>query len=198
MTITQYASVFCLATTLPLFSQTTTTILLAEVDGAVQSSGALGLSVVDDEFNATIRSGGSNIRQSVYEFNLAGIGTDRTVLGAYFEVDTRAVSNTGTNPVILRLDGYIGDGSITVGDFDMGEAAGGTLLSNFSLVVGDSGSTSLALEILDFSPLQAAITNDEDYFGIRTETDNFAFFQVSSLENTFGDAAPSLRIVLYQ
>ena len=78
----------------------------------------------------------------------------------------------------------------------MGEAAGGTLLSNFSLVVGDSGSTSLALEILDFSPLQAAITNDEDYFGIRTETDNFAFFQVSSLENTFGDAAPSLRIVL--
>ncbi|MGJ8725306.1 MAG: PEP-CTERM sorting domain-containing protein [Roseibacillus sp.] len=178
---------------LPTFAQTT--ILPAAVDGDVLSRGALGLSVENEAFNSTTRSGGSNINQSMYEFDLSGISAGSTILEAYFEFDTRSVSNIGPTSV-FRIDGYIADGVITTSDFDAAQSAGGLLMASYDLVRADSDFRSLSLELTDFSSLQSAITNGENYFGLRTETENFSIIQVSSLENTTGAAFPSLRLVL--
>lgn len=192
--MTTYALI--LMTTLPVAVQAQTTILPAAVDGAVQSSGVLGLTVIDGgERNDTLRSGGNNIRQSIYEFDFSSIASNRVIEEAYLEFDTRTVFNIG-GVAVFRIDGFVGDGVITTSDFDVFEAGGGTNLSDLLLVGADSSFESLSLALTDFTPLQDAITNGDNFYGLRTETNNFATIQVSSLENTVGAAAPSLRLVL--
>jgi len=167
----------------------------ASVDGAVQSSGVLGLSVTNDTINSTLRSGGANIRQSIFEFDISTISSSALVTEAYFEFDTTTASNTGGNPVEFRIDGFVGDGVIGTGDFDSNEASGGDLVYSGDLVTGSSANTSLSLQLTDLTSLQSAITSGEDYFGLRTETNNFATLGIRSLENTTG-ADPVLRLVV--
>lgn len=188
-----FLSVLSIACALPLGAQTT--LLTAVADGAVQSSGVLGLSLVNDENNSTTRSGASNIRQSIYEFDLSALSIEANVVAAYFDFDTRLLANIGTTAV-FRIDGYVGDGIVGTDDFDFLEALGGDLLGEYSLVTADSTFRPLSLQLTNLAPLQAAITAGEDYYGLRTETNNFATIQVSSLENTYGDAVPTLRLVL--
>ena len=99
-------------------SASITTDLMPTVDGAVQSSGVLGISIQDNESNRTSRSGGNNVRNAVYEFDLSSLPADAIITGASFNVTTRLiVSNVGNNPRDITFVTYAGDGVITEADY---------------------------------------------------------------------------------
>lgn len=170
----------------------TVTIGAAE-DGFIQSSGVLGLSTGDsDDFVTTSRSGRNNIRQVVYEFDLAGVIPDSaTITNARLLLTTAGLlSNTSANSAVdIRLDTYVGDGVVGEDDFDPDEANGGTLVSQGSFPFGTVGNggvpegTSLEFILSDLSLLSSVAAAD-GFIGYRTETNNFATFRIASSESS--------------
>ena len=165
-------------------------------DGYVQSSGVLGLSTDDTgTFIGTSRSGGNNIRQAMYEFDLSGLPDGATIMGASFFLRTSSpISNTDPT-VTVRLDAYIGDGAVTTGDFDALEGAGGNLVDSLVFAQGTAAGLEVEFVFDDLTTLQAAYESVDQFVGLRTETHNFATFQVHSSENLVNAAFdPSLEI----
>ena len=167
--------------------------IAASVDGAVQSSGVLGLSVFDEVINRTLRSGGSNIRHSIYEFDLSTIPTGSTLNSASLNLTTAAlISNTGSVADVDFL-AFTGDGTITTADF----AESAIQVASEAFTAGGAGppsGTQLTVSFSNLSPLQSVIDDaGSNFAAVRTETVNFVTLQIHSLENTGSFDVPTLN-----
>ncbi|MEM0979247.1 MAG: PEP-CTERM sorting domain-containing protein [Cyanobacteria bacterium P01_H01_bin.58] len=183
-------------------AQAATVTIGAAADGFVQSSDVLGLSTGDAEANIrTSRSGPNNIRQGVYEFDLAGVIPDTGIITSARLLLTTSLllSNTPNNPTVdIRLDTYVGDGAVSTDDFDADEASGGSLVSQGSFPYGTpaNGGTlegTLLEFVLSDLELLANVAAADGFIGYRTETDDFATFRVASSESS-ELAGPQLEI----
>lgn len=174
-------------------SASITTDLMPTVDGAVQSSGVLGISIQDNESNRTSRSGGNNVRNAVYEFDLSSLPADAIITGASFNVTTRLiVSNVSNNPRDITFVTYAGDGVITEADYQ-GNTAGNIARVESGLVGAPNG-TDLSIALDGIADLQAAV-DGSGLLTLRSQTVNFVTFSVHSLETTFtGVTLPTLSI----
>ena len=172
-------------------------VIPASFDAAIQSSGALGLSVDDGASIQTSRSGGNNIRHGIYVFDLSSVPENATIAAAEFRVTTAAlISNTGATAMV-DFHGFAGDASITEADFDTPASTVDSLLvsENFPAGAGASpgvGSV-LGIGVTNLDPIQAIVDDpSSDFLMIRSETVNFVTFRVDSLENTVGSGVPTL------
>lgn len=171
--------------------------LPASVDGAVQYNGTLGYTVVDNATNATLMSGGNNVRDSIYEFDLGALPSGATITGATLYLTTAGLVSNTSSLADITFYGYTGDGAIT--DNDHGNLTAATQVGLEQYATGGSGvaiGTELAIALSTVAPLQAAYDDlASDWFAIRTETVNFVTFTVHSLENTEStDVDPKLVI----
>lgn len=166
-------------------SHADTVTLAPSADGDVQFSGVLGYFV--DTINTrvtTLRSGGNNVRNAVYEFDLSVIPDDATITAVHLRLTSDAqVSNTSTSATI-RVAGFAGDGVVTQDDHE-------TLIGGDLLVIagiGAGAASAAAGSLFDFSLgpngvdlLQSLLASNA--LTLRTSTDNFATFSVASLEH---------------
>ena len=166
-------------------------------DGRVQSSGVLGLELFSAEEDIrTLMSGPSNISDGLFEFDLSSLPSDAVVTSVELLFRTAAaISNTsGTAPV--EFFGYTGNGTIELSDESAAATSVASAAFPTTFVNGDSVSVPLSnLAIID-SVLTDA--NTSDFFGIRSETENFVDFRVDSLESTDPNAAPARLRLTYQ
>ncbi len=158
-------------------------------DGRVQSSGVLGKTLfTSQEGILTQRSGGNNISNGLFEFDLSSLPAGTTITGVNLLIRTSAgVSQIGgsTNPAPVRFSAFKGNGMLEIID----DEAVATLVANPNLR-GTGNNTNLIVPFSTVSPVQAVI-NDADptaYVTIRTETVDFVSFNVDSLESTSADA----------
>ena len=189
---------FLLVLVLPVAAPAAVFQLPALADGFVQDSGALGLSSGDsDPTIRTSRSGGSNVRQGMYEFDLSSLPSGVTILSASFTMTTAGTVSDTDAAVSLRLDGYTGDGLITVADYDDLEASGGTLIASLDLPVGAGTpiGSEIVVPLTALAALEVAFSDPAQIFGIRTETTNFSTFTIHSTETANGAVqVPTLTI----
>lgn len=168
------------------------------VDGAVQYSGVLGYSVADEDRNRTSMSGGNNVRDSVYEFDLSALPAGATITGATLYLTTAGLVSNTSGTADISFYGYTGDGAIT--EDDHGNLTPATQIAAETYATGGSGvaiGTELMIPLTDLAPLQAAYDDaGSDYFALRSETVSFVTFTVHSLENTVStaDVDPRLEI----
>jgi len=170
--------------------------VVATEDGAIQSSGALGLSLdVTDEQIRTIRSGPNNIRHGVYEFDLSVLPAGVLVTAAQLQLEAGGiVSNTSsTSPV--RFVSFVGDGAVTLSDFD----TPGDEQAQPSFASGASGVKAgdlLAINLLLPEAIQTMAPSG-GFLTIRSETFDFVNFRVRSLESSAVGAMRPTLLVTY-
>jgi hypothetical protein len=166
-------------------------------DGRVQSSGVLGKTLFTAEEDIrTLMSGPSNISDGLFEFDLSSLPSDAVVTSAELLFRTAAgISNSsGTAPV--EFFGYTGNGTIELSDESAAATSVASTAFPTTFVNGDSVSATLSnLAVID-SVLTDA--NTSDFFGVRSETENFVDFRVDSLESTDLNAAPTRLRLTYQ
>ena len=166
-----------------------TTVILATADATAQSNGAKGQELVDDaETVQTSMSGGSNIRDGLFEFDLSLLPAGATVTAASLQYRTaQIITNTGaTSPVDFY--GFAGDGTLDLSD----QSASATIIAQEIFTTGVPNNTDVAIDISEISVLNDILndSNPNDYLTVRSETQNFVLFLVHSLEATSSDAAP--------
>jgi len=168
-------------------------------DGRVQSSGVLGQTLLTGEQNIhTGRSGGSNISDGLFEFDLSSLPAGATVTGAVLQFRTDSlISNTSSTASVSFL-GFTGNGVLEVTD----ESAAATQinLTDFAAGVGGvANNTNLALTLSDLAPINAVLNDADtnDFFTVRSETVNFVTFNVDSLESTDVGALPASLLITY-
>ncbi len=180
------------ATSAPSGAQTLLIDVLA--DGRVQSSGVLGETLfTDEERIITSRSGGSNISNGLFEFDLALVPAGVTITGVDLLIRTSGtVSQVGSNPAPVIFSAFRGNGMLEL--LDNSAPATEVVNQNFQ---GTVNNTDLDLSFTTVTPVQDLLDDADstDFLTIRSETVNFVTFQVDSLESTATDAvAASLRI----
>lgn len=163
------------------------------VDADVQSSGVLGISVEDNESNRTARSGGNNVRNSVYEFDLSSLPAGAIITKAELSLTTRLiVTNVGSAPADVTFVTYAGDGMVTAADYQ--DNTTGTVARVESDLVGTPANTDLLIDLNVLTDVQAA-ADGSGLLTIRSQTVNFVTFSVHSLETTSSTAIlPVLNI----
>ena len=169
--------------------------ITASSDGAIQSSGVLGKTVLTtDESIQTSRSGGSNVRRGIYNFDLSPILDVGQISEVSLELTLASViSNTGSTSA-LSFYGYSGDATIEEADFDQA----GTLMREIVFNTNDPSQpigTVLDIQFDDFSPLVDAWATDDQILTVRSETVNFVTFRAHSTESTTGGVVvPTLMV----
>ncbi|MET1416040.1 VPLPA-CTERM sorting domain-containing protein [Roseibium sp. HPY-6] len=144
-------------------------------DGWVQTFG--GDTVNTSDTTVSVSQSGGNIFNGIFEFNLAGIDDNATINSVAFEwTNTRFVSNLG-NSAEVDLFAYLGDGTVTVSDFD----AAGDQVADTSVSTGGSPGDVTMIAFTDLNMFTTALLGD--LLSVRFETDSFASFQIASLEN---------------
>lgn len=166
----------------------------ATADGRVQFNGALGFTTTDDGPTIlTQRSGGNNVGNGIFEFDLGALPDGAILTGATLQLTTAGlISNTGATADV-SFHGAAGDGLITDDDHANNSAA--TLLTTATYPTGSTIAIGTLLEIAlpDVSDLQAVLDGpDTDFYRVRSETVNFVSFNVHSLESTADVIKPSL------
>lgn len=170
----------------------------AAVDGAVQYSGVLGYSVFTDEpSNRTSMSGGNNVRDAIYEFDLSPLPDDAVITGAALLLTTSGLVSNTSSTATITFYGFVGDGAITQDDH--GNLSADAQIAEQTYAVGGSGpsvGSQLSIALDDIAVLQAALDDEgSDYFGVRSETVSFVTFSVHSLEHEEStNVAPQLAI----
>lgn len=164
----------------------TTLSVLASADGEIQFSGVLGYTVEDSNATLrTVRSGGNNVRHSIYEFSLAGLPSDAIITAARLRLTTGGiVSNTGSTADVFFY-AFGGDGVIT--EDDHGNLTSAALVSSQTFQTASNGPPNGSFIDIDFSDIAAvqdALDNGSSFLTVRSETVNFVTFTIRSLENT--------------
>lgn len=170
--------------------------LAPSADGQVQYSGVLGYSV-DTTGSAvtTVRSGGNNVLDGVFEFDLGAIADDATIIGVRLRLTTNQLISNTQPTATVRFHGYAGDGVVDADDHQ--NLTGGTLLSSAVLPAGPGNSPPAGTQ-LEFDLGGLGITLVQSLLGtdrltIRMQTENFVTFSVASLEH--GSRAPAALLV---
>ncbi|MEM1422401.1 MAG: hypothetical protein AAGH64_00200 [Planctomycetota bacterium] len=160
--------------------------LLASADGAVQFSGVLGFEALTDGPSiSTRRSGGNNVRHGVFEFDLSSIPAGATITGATLRLTTAGlISNTGGNPADIEFFAWAGDGAVTEGDHGDQPMPEGSLVADESYPSDGTIPINTLLDIPfdSLAELQGALDADAPFLSVRSQTFNFATFNVHSLE----------------
>ncbi|WP_244995977.1 VPLPA-CTERM sorting domain-containing protein [Pseudooceanicola nitratireducens] len=163
-------------------SVTLTTI----ADGDVQTVG--GNDVDTAGTILAITQSGGLIRNGIFEFDLSSIADTATINSVSLTyTNTRFVSNTGNNPASVQLYTYPGDGAVTIADY----AASANQVVNATVPKGGLAGDTETFAFSSVADVQSALA--ANLLTVRMETDNFASFQIASLENT-DYAAASLTI----
>lgn len=174
-----------------------TTSLLAQVDGEVQYSGVLGYTVLEDNTTVrTSRSGGNNVRHSVYEFDFGSLPAGAIITSATLKLTTGGIlSNTGTAADVFFY-AFEGDGLIT--ESDHGNITPGIEVAAQTYLTGSNGpsiGTLLQIPLNDLSALQSVADGGGSFLSIRSQTVNFVTFTIRSLETgVSGTVRPTLEV----
>jgi hypothetical protein len=173
-----------------------TTEFTASADATVESNGVNGQEIVhDDERIRTSMSGGSNIRDGLYEFDLSLLPAGATVTSASLVLRTSdLVTNTsGTSPVDFFA--FTGNGILEISD----QANSGVTVAQEVFSTGILQDTDLTIEFSNVSPLNTVLndSDSDDYLTVRTETENFVNFITHSLESDDSSAAPAKLLVTF-
>lgn len=178
------------------FTNADTMELVAIADATVDSNGALGQELIEGaEVIETSMSGGSNISDGLYEFDLSGIPAGATINSAVLRMRTAfLVSNVGDEAPI-EFFGFTGNGALELAD----QANSATVIGIDSFAVGTAADTDLDFEITNLIPLNNVLSdgNSDDFFTIRSETENFVTYRFHSLESTDSNASPATLIVTF-
>ena len=170
--------------------------LTAIADATVDSNGALGQEIIDNaEVIETSMSGGSNISDGLYEFDLSGIPAGATIDSAVLILRTAfLVSNTGSEAPI-EFFGFTGNGTLELAD----QANSATAISMATFAVGTAADTDLEFELSNLIPLNNVLGdgNSDDFFTIRSEAENFVTYRFHSLESTDTNAVPAVLVVTF-
>lgn len=144
-------------------------------DGWVRTFG--GNTVNTGDTTISVSQSGANIFNGIFEFNLAGIDDNATINSVAFEwTNTRFISNIGSSAEV-DLFAYLGDGSVTISDFN----AAGDQVADTSVSTGGSPGDVNTIAFTDLTMFTSALLGD--LLSVRFETDSFASFQIASLEN---------------
>ena len=173
-----------------------TTDIFPTADATAQSNGAKGQKLVDDaETVQTSMSGGSAIRDGLFEFDLSLLPSGATVTAATLQFRTaQIITNTAaTSPV--EFYGFAGDGTLDLTD----QSASATMIALEVFTTGVPNNTDVTIDLSDISVLNDILndSNPDDFLTVRSETQNFVLFLVHSLEATSSDAAPAMLSVTF-
>ncbi|MEZ5384257.1 MAG: DNRLRE domain-containing protein [Prosthecobacter sp.] len=170
-------------------------ILSPTVDGDIDDNGVNGYAIDSSDVRILTQSSGPDIR-GIYEFDLASIPGGSTITGATLSLTlSGTLSNTGGNPVTVTFYGYTGNGTIEFTDFL--EIASVVATETYP---SDSGNrppigTTFSINLTDLTALQAASDSGTRYFGIVTDTHNFATYSIYSSEAAVAEGLkPSLTV----
>lgn len=178
-------------------ADTVTSSFTTIADGRAQYNGVNGYTLfLDQEDIQTSRSGPSNESDGMWEFDLASLPDDAVVTQAEVIFRTAAaITNTNaTAPV--EFFGFTGDGMIDLTD----EAASATLVSLVDFTTAIANDTEVSVEITNLAIIESVLSdgNSNDYFALRSETENFVTFRVDSLESTDPNAAAATLRLTYE
>ncbi|TVQ61406.1 MAG: hypothetical protein EA379_06445 [Phycisphaerales bacterium] len=168
--------------------------ILASEDGDVHYTGLSNYAVnTTSAAVVSVRSGGNNVRNGVYVFDLGSIPSWAIVTGATLRLTTGAlISNVGSTADVF-FQAYASDGTITVDDHQNFLSAAQVAMETFT--VGTSANTPLTIDFDDLAPLQAAIDDGASFLSVRSTTVNFVTFSIRSLESTVGvEFKPTLEL----
>ena len=178
----------------PLHADTMEIIALA--DATVESNGVNGQEILPDaESIQTSMSGGSNIRDGLYEFDLSAIPAGATVESATLQLRTsQIITNTnGNSPV--EFFAFTGNGVLEISD----QGAAATSFAMEVFATGTPANTDIEIEFDSVAILNNILTdgNSDSFMTVRSETENFVLFRVHSLEATDSAAVPATLVVTY-
>ena len=169
-------------------------LIPASTDSVIHDQGALGFQIITDgTVIQTSRSGGSNDRRGMFEFDISAVPSSLTLSSAALQVvTTQLIANTGSTATVDFI-GYEGDGIIEETDFDSPVANVSNTLRSVTFDTGGNGppeGSPLNIFFDNLLPLQQAISSGASNFTIRSQTVNFVTFQIAALENmdNFGAA----------
>lgn len=177
-------------------AQAATMDLLASADGHVQRNAVEFIVTDDSERVSTLRSGGNNVINGVYEFDLSALPSGATITGVSLKVTTaQLISNTGPEAPIT-FSAFTGDGLINETDHELNTT--GTEIGTETYATGGSGPAVGTLLMIDFDtvvPFQTAYDDISDFVTVRSQTVNFVNFGVHSLDTTTsGVLLPTLSV----
>jgi hypothetical protein len=185
------AALLCTA----LASSAATVALSPTVDGFVEFNGSLPNSPdLDASFTATRRDGVNNVRNAIYEFDLASIPDGSTIdaVRLYLTLSSPIVNSAGGNASITFV-GYAGDGAVTAADHQ--NTTAGTTLTTQNFAVGTVAGTLLEIDLgaAGSSLIESLLLGD--LLTMRTQTVDGVTFNVASLEHA--TLASALLVVDY-
>ena len=187
-------------------AQAQTQIVMGEVtvslDAQVDSNGVLGQTLfLDGTRIETSESGGNNISDGLFEFDLASLPDDAVVLSADFLVRTAGLSIDTSPPSVVTFTAFAGDGVLSLAD----QAAPGTLVLTEDLnldapLVFIANNTDLSFTLADVSVINEVLTDTvaSDFLTLRTETESFVSLRVDALESLDLDAQPARLLLTYE
>jgi len=172
--------------------------LTATDDGqAHQNSASI---VIDNTSNIirTSRSGGNQIINGIFEFDLSAYSSSTVVESATLDLQlSSSITSVSGTTASLKVGQYLGDLLVDTGDFaDFGDFAGDVLVFDRTSSGGPGIGDVISLSI--DTPLIQSVLDDPslDNLGIRTATTGFAAFAFRSNEGAaaLGGLAPTLRL----
>ena len=170
--------------------------IVAIADATVDSNGALGQEIIEDaESIETSMSGGSNISDGLYEFDLGPIPAGATIESATLHFRTAFLVANTSSEAPIEIFGFTGNGTLELSD----QANSGAVLAATSFPAPTPANTNLEIELTNLIPLNTVISdgNSNDFLTVRSETENFATFRFDSLESGDADAVPATLVVTY-
>lgn len=177
-------------------SSAATVDLTPTVDGHVDFNGGTAFAVFDTgNFTITHRDGINNVRNAVYEFDLASLPDGSTIdaVRLYLTLNS-AIQNTAGGNASITFSGYAGDGAVTVADHQ--NTTAGTTLTSKEFVVGTLAGTLLEIDLGAASLSLIENLLPSDLLTVRTHTVDGVTFNIASLENGAG-RAPALLVIEY-
>ncbi|QEG23013.1 hypothetical protein [Mariniblastus fucicola] len=160
---------------------------IAAADGDVLTFGGDSIDTVDTRLQ--FQQSGGLIRNVILEFDIGDLSPNAVINSASLNVVKDGnLANTGSNPAPVEIFGYVGDGNITLGDYD----APASSLGSGEIILGLSNGT--ALDFTLDTVLIQAIADSTGLLTLRLETNNFATVNFASTETTTAFAPPTLTL----
>ncbi len=170
--------------------------IVATADARVMSAGINGQTFYGDEATITTSmSGGSNISDGLYEFDLSGVPDGATITAATLHLRTAAIVTNTQTEAPVEFFGFTGDGELELSD----QAFSATTVALEILETPIAANTDLGIDMTNLVPLNTVLSDasKDDFFTVRSETENFVLLRVDSLESIDADAVPATLEVTF-
>lgn len=156
--------------------------LAPSADGYVQFNGVLGYEVnTTSPIMGTVRSGNSNVRNTIYEFDLGAIPNGSIIDAvSLFVTTSQTLSNSGSQASVSFV-GFAGDGVVSTADHE--NEVAGTALATELFTVGTVSGTLLEIDLGSAGVDLVRSLLGSDLLTLRSQTVNFVSFAIASLEH---------------